>query len=483
MCIIDKGIGLLFWSSTVQYKCFANFRPPQVVANNNIQTNMSGPCPLPQVQKALEPYIHTRQETLRIRQTLTKHLKSQFRDEEGLTHFSIVAPSSSLDVNGATSLPEGLHTQYLEALAAHRKAKEQYDALKAEIEELQHSSNARPKGPATGGSGFGDHITFLRRRQKHQKLEIVQDTLMQLTESEPNPAKVDVTGLLREQLGEPPQPPIEGIGPVNSDERIDDLVFRLKKELLTARTQADRANAEKAEADVRTKSLPDPSTAAQVAALRSARDELISWIEGELAKIAENEDAESSELSISTHGNSLSEPLSNDAISVAVQDRYDRYVEARKALIAQLEATSQHPRTVLVPLESQAIPGASPKKAPIAQDLKATDILPHLPSLISASRDETSLLQQSNHLRRQLALGSEETNRAIQRLAGESYLVTPNATSMEAWAKAADDANTKTAGFVDEQVRVGEESVKSARYVLSVMRKRKEASERLKGGL
>lgn len=448
------------------------------------QTKMSGSCPLPQVQEALEPYIHTRQETLRIRQTLTKHLKSQFQDEAALTHLSIFAPSSSLEVNDTSSLPEGLYSQYLEALSAHRKAKEQYDALKAEIEDLRQSSNsARKTDPETGGSGISDHITLLRHRQQHQKLEIVQDALMQLGESEPNPVKLDLKGLLREQLGEPPEPPIEGIGPVSSDEKIDDLVFRLKKELLTARSQLDRANAEKADADTQTKSLPEPSTAAQVAALRAARDGLISWIEGELAKIPENEDAESSELSISQNGNNYVEPLSDDAISAAVQDRYDRYVEARKALIAQLEATSQYTCTAPAPLESQATSGASPKKTPVTQNLKATDILPHLPSLISASRDETHLLQQSSHLHRQLAFASEETSRTIQRLAGESYLVAPNATSMEAWAKAADDASVKTAALVEEQARVGEHSVESARDVLGVMKRRREASERLKGGL
>jgi hypothetical protein len=54
---------------------------------------------------------------------------------------------------------------------------------------------------------------------------------------------------------------------------------------------------------------------------------------------------------------------------------------------------------------------------------------------------------------------------------------------MDAWAKAADDAATKVKGFVEEQVRVGEESVQMAREGLQRITGRKEASERLKGDL
>lgn len=442
---------------------------------------MSGSCPLPQVEETLRPYIHTRQETLKIRQTLTRQLQSQFLDESELTHLSIVAPTASLEPSDASNLPDGLYNQYIQALTAHRKAQAQYDALKSEMQELQQASiNAREKGDEKGGAGIGDHLTLLRQRQQHQKLEIISETLIQLDETEPNPTRTDLRELLREKLGDPPQPPIQGVGPVTEDGKISDLVFRLKKELLVAKSQVDRANAEKADAEERSKSAPKPSAGAQVAALRSARDELISWIEVELAKLPD-EEQESSELDVSMNGGTHLEPLSEEAITASVQDRYDRYVEARKALIAQIEATSRHAHTALPSLETQTAAGASPKKPSTTVDIKAAEILPYLPSLIASSRDEASLLQQSAHLRRQLTTASEETSKTIQRLAGESYLVTPSATGMEAWAKAAEDAAGKTAAFVEEQVRVGEESVEHARGLLKMMRERREAGERLKG--
>lgn len=95
-------------------------------------------CPIPQVEDALSPYIHTRQETHRIRQTLTEYLKKQLQDdsEQPLSHLSLTCPPPSLKAN-TTSIPsEGLYKQYLEALAAHQRAQERYAAIKEEIHEL-----------------------------------------------------------------------------------------------------------------------------------------------------------------------------------------------------------------------------------------------------------------------------------------------------------------------------------------------------------
>ena len=480
---VDVAVIDTAWTSTFRARMLSDlqFEPPSL---NSSESTMSGYCPLPQVQEALEPYIHSRQETLKIRQALTKHLKRQFNNGDSLAHLSVAVPTSSLEVNDSTDLPEGLYTQYLEALNAHRKAKEQYDSVKAEIEELQQSSRDRQKGVDLGGSGIADHITLVKQRQQHRKLEIIQDALMQLEESEPNPSKVDLAEHLKETLGEPPQPPIEVTGHVNSDGKVDDVVFRLKKELLAAKSQLDRANAEKAAAEDRTKNLPDPSTASHVAALRAARDELIAWIEGELAKISENESEDASGLDVSEdHEAANTEPLSNDAVAAAVDDHYERYVEARKALIDQIEAAARQSRTTLPALQPQTTQSTGMKTAVEAKDVKVSEVLQYLPSLIAASREEAALLQQSSHLRRQLAIASEETSRMIQRLAGESLLVTPNATGMEAWAKAADDASAKTTTFVQDQVRIGEENVANSRKVLDKMHKRREAAEKLKGDL
>lgn len=95
-------------------------------------------CPIPQVEDALSPYIHTRQETHRIRQALTEYLKTQLHhdSEQPLSHLSLTCPPPSLKAK-TTSIPsDGLYKQYLEALTARRRAQERYAAIKEEIHEL-----------------------------------------------------------------------------------------------------------------------------------------------------------------------------------------------------------------------------------------------------------------------------------------------------------------------------------------------------------
>jgi hypothetical protein len=105
------------------------------------------PCPIPQVEDALSPYIHTRQETIRIRQSLTEYLKKHLQDEQPLSHLSLTCPPPSLKAT-TTSIPsDGLYKQYLEALTAHQRVQDRYAAIKDEIHEL-HSELRVEKGMA-----------------------------------------------------------------------------------------------------------------------------------------------------------------------------------------------------------------------------------------------------------------------------------------------------------------------------------------------
>lgn len=95
-------------------------------------------CPIPQVEDALSPYIHTRQETHRIRQTLTEYLEKQLHDEseQPLSHLSLTCPPPSLKAKTILLPSDGLYKQYLEVLRSHQHAQERYAAIKEEIHEL-----------------------------------------------------------------------------------------------------------------------------------------------------------------------------------------------------------------------------------------------------------------------------------------------------------------------------------------------------------
>jgi hypothetical protein len=332
---------------------------------------------------------------------------------------------------------------------------------------------------------MNDYVHLLRQRRQHKKLEIIQDALTNLLETEPNPSRVDVKAFLKDELGDPPQAPIPAVDQNDAQSRVDELTFRLKKELLTAKSRVDEANRAREEAEKRAAELPAPSLRAKVAALKAARDYMIDWVEGELAKIPESDaDASQADISFADGETPSSEDLSDEEVTAKVQDLYSIYITARERLIANVDATMKLNHDAILDDPIPPNPRSPPKTStPAVKPIRASDILPYLRTLLNASREEASLLQQTSHLRRQLTLASEETDRTVQRLAGESYLVPQDTIRMDAWAKAADEAAVKTDTFVKEQIEAGEESVGNAKAVLAVLETRRKALKDMKGDL
>ncbi|KAF2435868.1 hypothetical protein EJ08DRAFT_293004 [Tothia fuscella] len=333
-----------------------------------------------------------------------------------------------------------------------------------------------------------EYVHLLRQHREHKKLEIIQDALSTLVDAGSNPTQVDIKSFLKDALGEPPQPPIAAIDQNDAQARVDELTFRLKKELLIARSRVEEANAAKEAAEKRAGSAPQPSLQTQVAALRKARVYMIEWVEGELGKVPENDaDASQADISFMDGDESKSQELSDAEITAKVQELYNVYITARERLTANVDATSKISQHLTANSEAPKTK-TSPTKGPTkstspSQPVRATDILPYLKTLLQSSREETALLQQTSHLRRQLTLASEETDQTIQRLAGESYLVPQDTVSMNAWTKAADEAFVKTEEYVQGHVQAGEESVGHARVVLDKLDTRRIALEKMKGDL
>jgi hypothetical protein len=340
-----------------------------------------------------------------------------------------------------------------------------------------HSSSPIPM------SAINEYVHVLRQRREQKKVEIIQEALTNLVDTEPNPSHVDIKAFLKEELGEPPQAPIPAIDQNDAQSRVDELTFRLKKELLAAKNRLDEANKAKDEAEKRTIALPAPSLQAKVAALRGARDYMIEWVEGELAKIPETDgDTSQADLSFVDSEVPGEEDLADEEVTAKVQELYSVYMTARERLIANVDATMRIKHNT-IPDDPIPPNPTSPAKAlsTSSKSIRASDILPYLRTLLQSSREEAFLLQQTSHLRRQLTLASEETDRTVQRLAGESYLVPQDTIRMDAWAKAADEAATKTDVFVNSQTQAGEESMEIARNVLASLETRRKALETLKG--
>ena len=119
-------------------------------------------------QEAISPYVTSRQEAAHIRRVLTLHLKSHIVDNGGNT----LTPPISLFSSSAALLPsagksQGLHKEYLKALKANVKAKQEYDGLS------RPPSTSSDK--TTEDVSLNPYLCLVRQRQKQERLRILQD--------------------------------------------------------------------------------------------------------------------------------------------------------------------------------------------------------------------------------------------------------------------------------------------------------------------
>lgn len=480
------------------------------------------PCPLPQVDEALRPYIHARQETLRIRKVLAEHLQSQIQQhvEQGAESTAITSltlacsPPSLLPETQANAPPEltGLRKRYWEAVQAHQLAKKRRDALHSELDELQQEShNSRsavePRNfppftttapfpaivPESSSQDTQNYIALLHQRRRHAKLQILLDALDRIADTQPNPLQRDVRQWVKDKLGDAPVPPLDmssGSDGANSaaaisssEDAAKDEVLRLKKELLLAKQSLDAERDRRAAAGG---SQAGQSIEAQVVALRAARDELIAWIESELAKLAEGDES----VLCATPPRQQHDEAAADArddesaksdrpVQEQVEALYERYVAARASLVAAADTAAAVAKAASSAPSPPQQHAPSSSAAEPTQSLPPSAVLPFVPALLQSARDERALVQQSTYLRHRIARAQEEARGTMQRLASESHMVAPGAESGLAWARKAVEAAGEMEGVVVGRLAAGEANVEGARAILGEL----EARRRVFGGL
>ncbi|KAJ9669350.1 hypothetical protein H2201_000702 [Coniosporium apollinis] len=453
---------------------------------------MTLPCPLPVVEETLSPYIHTRQDTIRIRQLLTESLASNL--PSGNTHLSyltLTSPPADLAAAAPNGNLSGLRKRYIEALQANVAAREQFNTVTAELNELREVK-LKDEEPSLGlGSGqeeLRNYMSLLRQRRRYEKLQVIQQSLDELASTSSSATRADVKAMITETIGESPEPPHAHPRQDDGASSIEQLTFRMKEEVLAAKQRMDLANRTQARIQQHASSHGNPSLEAQVDALRRARDELVNWIEGELAKISEDSsatidpDPRQNGRDPGTNGGKL--PPDAQPYLARIQEAYGQYVAARQSIIATIEATRHEPQQPGSP--QKTTPHPAPIKAPKSadsRDTKAYDALPYFPHLLQISQDERSLLQQSTYLRRQLSAATAENAKLIDRLADESHLVTPGAKDAKAWAAAASVASESTNAIVTEHLESGEQAIASADGALAEMNARRNALAGFAGGV
>ncbi len=375
---------------------------------------------LAKAQRALGPYIKSRQETAHIRRILTSHLKSTIDDNRN----DSLAPPIALVNRSTTLLPSaakthGLQKEYLRALKANVKAQQEYSKLSARSKPL--SSDQAPK---TETASLDQYLSLVHQKQKLERLRILQDHLQNLASKTPLVASfLDETPVNTSGLPRLPADVINSAShhaaasaTVNLEDLAQDLekdVLRAKVQLQTEKGLLEKAKADQKRAQRRSSNARIADSEQMLKALGRTRNELVDWIEEELGKAGDIED---------DNTQAAPEPKPDKPIEHDVEEvraKYARYLQARKHL---LEAANRPKLPPLAKLEIGSEESENGQASPEI-DTMTRFMVPYLTEFLAVSREQKSLTQQRSHLATSLAKHNKETIQVLDRLGEESHLL------------------------------------------------------------
>ncbi|KAK4250444.1 hypothetical protein C7999DRAFT_29028 [Corynascus novoguineensis] len=366
------------------------------------------------IQKTLEPYIRSREEVARIRQILAVHLNSCVKDGDAVAPLSLV-DASRIDVTPTT---QGLQKEYLEALSANIKAREEFAACCRE--------QSRPKAQASDTEGqdvdrLQEHLAAIRLRHRLEKLQAIERGLNSL-EQKPaaSPSFLNPEEIFRDSRPLPniPKELVAGLtlDKAASSPHLKGLIDQLEKHVLRAKLLLKREEQLLEKVKARATAKPECiDEGAKLEALNRTRVELINWIETELGKAAgEDGDAEAQEVQ-KHHPHTDSFNMKEQLASI--KEKYAQYLEVRKTLV---ELVSQRPQPLIAPPaeETKPLVPAALEPAPTAHLLS-----PYLEQLLLLSREQKGLIAQKSHINGVISNQLKENSQTLDHLAEESQLI------------------------------------------------------------
>ena len=387
--------------------------------------------PLPQIAKALAPYIRPRHEALRIRRILSIFLAQSMGMENPLSITSLVSPSEDTHVKRIPPEVSGLRKNYLKAVQAQVKARDEYDRLTQELDEgalvamrqeQQHIEDAASTHVIT-------YLEFLQAQRKYQKLMILQSHLDLLAQKDA--AQIDylsMDSIFKEIAPAPVLPsPTSFEDKLASENTTKSLLLRLQKALLRAQGSSEKEKQSLAQAlsEQKSKTLKNtgpPNASAQAFALKQTRDELVHWVEEQLAQGGQAEEVFGEELPADMEETTLDIGQRKKAIKA----KYDWYLQMRKSLLALLSAKRHAPLNKPAGAQNDItlqLRNAKKEQTENRCD-KASIVLPYVTEyLIPATSAQKRFLQHESHLSKILEGQSQETVHVLERLAHESHLL------------------------------------------------------------
>ncbi|KAJ4372099.1 hypothetical protein N0V83_003872 [Neocucurbitaria cava] len=430
-------------------------------------------CPISEVDRALASYINSREDTLRIRRALSKYLTSSLRPVNAATqnqHLNHECPHTLSAVNTNPPGLKDIRLDYLHALRARNQAQTKHHELQASLEALrdQHAD----QNPSQLDSEYDNEVTrgyvsLLRQRRRYLELQVIQEALNKLISARPSHVPLDPRALVKDTIGGQPDLPAERLEHLTQarDDQIG--ILRLKQEVLEARASMERAQTERKKAH--NESRGSPTLQGQIYALERARDEIVEWVQGELAKMEEDsiflEDASPIKRTVNSAAS-----VNLESAEDQIQDSYNQYTSSRARLIQAFQALQQPPSgSTENDNDSKDHTQSSDKTRNTSKlFMPINKILPHLPHLARTSSSERALLQQSVYLEAQITSADREIEEALLRLSGESHLLPAGTKDVAEWGKTANAAETATEEFVKEHMQANRQELSSVSAIVEI---------------
>ncbi|CAD0091336.1 unnamed protein product [Aureobasidium mustum] len=410
-------------------------------------SNLVEQCPLPELAEALRPYIRPREEVAEIRRGIDS-LLSQYVHDSNVQISKVTLPTTETSAQSALNSPfNGVRRAFMQALIARQKAQSQYDALKAELDLLQHTPSEK-ESDEKHENPVADTVALIRQRQRRDKLLVIEKALDNLEKVRHTSQYADPSELLNSMQSQIPPP----LAQQSQDESLAEAqshVFELQKAVLRAQ------NSIQTRSHINSSQQPITQDWKRAYALRKARDGLISWIEGELSKLSEDEEHMHPDMDVPE--DSGTESL--DEIKITLQDLYSKYISSRERLVQVLNTqvkTNSEPDKPLLDRQQSANDKDESNNAALA-----LRVLPYIGILRSTTQEEAALMQHASYIRRQITAVSTETEQLLVRLSDESHMVRPGTSHTAAWAEAARDARNSDQDVVHAHLIKSETSIGS----------------------
>lgn len=383
-------------------------------------TNMSTAAETVQaIQKALAPYVRPREEAEHIRRILTLNLQSCY--ENGPKHEPLALVEADCTLKSTDA--RGLQRDYLKALHSNIKAQREYES----VSQRQTETDARTvQTSSLNDTGrLEDHLMTIKLRRKQERLQALDkclDVLCQKPAGSPDFLQPEEVFKGTSRLPEVPKTVIGGFA-IDTDSaktNLKTLVDRLEKAVLRSKLLLKKEEQLLEEVKSRSRISPaNVSDGAKLAALTATRNELISWMETELGKASAAEETPQEGSETIERKDAKVETVTTDEQLALIKDRYSSYVSARKTLI----------RLVVQSTESSSISSGNLTRTAESEPARPAPwthlLTPYIEQLLSVAHGQKASISQKSHYQAVLAKQTEETGRALTRLAEESQLL-PN---------------------------------------------------------